>query len=576
MDADFRFYLKAAHRGEPPARKADPRWEETEALARRLIESSQVEAALKAVEQEPPGVRKQWDLLLLTGLLHLGLGERDRAIEALEIVGDKLLAAEDRDGIAALLPQFTGPEPAGAAVRFLHYLARRAGDDAERIPLLRQALSIRPVAPELHAELAEALERAGNAVAARDHRLRAAELYLEAGRPEAVGEALLRAVEEDLAPEPARVARLLLRYAAIAPWKEAEPLLDLALPELPPRVSGHVHWTHLAPAAAHAPAAPAARALFARFLRLVVAREPDPEAIVSGSGMENPALSIDQVGGRLERILTLPPGSRVQHAAWGLGRVAANDGESVTLSFPGKEGHRMSLAMAARALDRLPAEGLRVVAAEQPERLRAWMAECDPEAVLAALRDLGGSGTASQIRQRLEAHLAGVEWSDFWKTARDRLKEDARVDAREAYRQLYRLAPEGGVEEEGALLPDLHPRQGGPGLTLLKQFLREHPGEEERVRRVAEKAVVAWARDRKLEPGQRAQALGYAAAWGAAPFDEVRPLLSELIRLGLAPDDVSVAQSQEQLLDLAEGLAEEPELLWRAVESRLPRLRERG
>ena len=43
MDADFRSYLKAAHGEEPPARNADPRWAETEALARRLIESTQAE-----------------------------------------------------------------------------------------------------------------------------------------------------------------------------------------------------------------------------------------------------------------------------------------------------------------------------------------------------------------------------------------------------------------------------------------------------------------------------------------------------------------------------------------------------
>jgi len=576
MDADFRGYLKAAHGDEPPARRADPRWEETEVLARRLIESSQAEAALKLIGQEAPAVRKRWDVLLLMGLLELGLGERDAAIERLEIVGDKLLAAEDRDGIEALLPRFTMPEPVSAAVRFLHYLARHAASDAERIPLLRDALSIRSLSPELHAELASALERTGGEAGARDHRLRAAELYLDGARPEIVGDDLLRAVEEDLEHQPARVAQLLLRYAAVAPWADAEPLLELALPELAPRVHGQIRWTELAPAAARAPATAGARAILAGYLRLVVAREPDPDAVVAGTGIEDPAMPAEQVGQRLERILALPPGARVHHAAWGLGRVTANDGDSVTLSFPGKEAHRMSLAMAARSLDRLPEEGLRVLATEQPERLRGWIAAADPEAVLAALRDLGGTATATQLRQRLEPHLAGAEWTPFWKTTRERLKQEPRIDGREAYRQVFRLAPEGGAEGEDRPLPDLHPRQGAAGLQLLKQFLREHPGEEERLREAAAPVAIAWARDMKLESGQRAQALCYAAAWGAAPGVEIHSLLVELIDLGLAPDDVASAQSQEQLLDLAQGLGEEPEFLWRAVESRLPRLRERG
>lgn len=576
MDADFRAYLRAAHGEEQPARAAEPRWAETEALARRLIASSQAEAALKALAQEPPANRRRWDILLLTGLLHLGLGDRAAALDSLEVVGDKLLATGDPDGIAILLPHFTSPDPVSAAVRFLHHLARHAAGDGERIDRLHEAIAIRPISPDLHAELAQALERTGDPAGARDHRLRGAELYLEAGRPDAVGNELLRAVEEDLEHQPARVGRLLLHYAALAPWNDAEPVLELAIPELERRVHGHLAWTHIAPAASHAPATPAARALFARFLRLVVAREPDPDRIVDGAGIQDPALAIEDVGARLSKILTLPPGTHVAHTAWGMGRVTANDGESVTLAFPGKEGHRMSLAMAARALERLPSEGLRVLAAEQPDRLRAMAAEGDAGLVVAALHDMGGLGTATQIRQRLEGHLGGPEWPAWWKDAKERLKEDRRIDSREAYRQIYRLAAEDEAEEQALALPRLNPRQGGPGLNLLRQFLREHPGEEARVQEAAAPMVAAWAKDTRLETGQRAQALVHLAGWGALPPHAIRALLEELIGLGLFPDDVNLAQAQDQLLDLAEGAPAEPGFLWGAVESRLPRLRERG
>ncbi len=573
-DADFRAFLRAAQGEEPAASAASARWLETEALAQKLIASMQGESALKALGQES-GAKKRWDLRLLAGLLHEALAERAPEVEALEVVADKLAAAEDRDGVLRLLPHFLEPEPVSAAVRFLHYLARGAADDAERIGLLDQALAIRPLSPELHAELAAATERAGDAETARDHRLRAAELFLEADRPERVGEDLLRAIDEDLSLEPVRVAHLLLHYAAHAPWDEAEPLLELALPEIEARVAGHLTWTHVAPAAGRAPATPAARAIFARLLRLVVAREPDPEAVVTGCGILNPALSIETVGGRLERILTLPPGARAAHAAWGLGRVLANDGESVTLAFPGKEGHRMTLAMAARSLDRLPADGLRVLSIESPERLRALAAAGDAELVVAALRDLGGTGTVAQLKQRIEGAAPGLDWSAFWKEARDRLREDPRIDGREAYRQVYRLAIEGARPAE-ASLPGLSARAGGPGLNLLKQFLREHPGEEVRIREHAAAAVASWARDIRLEPAQRAQALSYLHAWGVLELDATRAMLGELVDLGLAPEDVATAQTQGLLMDLAEGLPAEPDFLWRAVASRHPRLRERG
>ena len=72
MDADLRRYLTAVKAEEPPASSADPRWDETETLARRLIAETKAEAALKVIDEEPAR-RKRWDLLLLTGLLREGL-----------------------------------------------------------------------------------------------------------------------------------------------------------------------------------------------------------------------------------------------------------------------------------------------------------------------------------------------------------------------------------------------------------------------------------------------------------------------------------------------------------------------
>jgi len=577
MDADFRNYLRAAQGEEPPVSVQDSRWAETEALARRLIAGTQAEPALRLLKQEPQA-KKRWDLLLLSGLLQGALGERAASIESLETVGDKLAAAGDREGVRTLLPRLLEPEPVSAAVRFLHFLARTAGEDAERIEHLRQALEIRHNDPQLLLELSHVLERAGGSEAdveeARDFRLEALEIWLKLDHPEAVGDELLRVVEEDLPREPRRAAAILLHYAGAAPWEDSEPILDLALPELTRTGAGRWSWADLEPIAIRAPQSRSARAMLAALLRLAVAQEPDPDSIVAGSGIENPAEPIASVRARLPRILSLPPGADVAHATWGLGRVGANDGESVSLEFPGRAGHKMSLQMASRSLDRLPPDGLRVLAAREPDRLRELVSTRDPQVVVSALRDLGGTATQAQMKPRIEAVLPPGEWSAWWKETKERLKQDPRLDLSEAYQQTYKLASEDQSRE--VTLPELTPRAGETGLGLIRKFLREHPEQEERLADHAAKIITRWVEEPKLDPPLRAQALCYAVIWRALTTESGRDALDRLIVAGLSPSDLALSTQQDALLDLAEGAPEEETFLWRALESRLPRLRDRG
>jgi len=573
MDADFRNYLRAAQGDEPPIGPREPRWAETEALARALIAGAQVEGALRAVRQEPQA-RKRWDLLLLAGLLNQALGERAAAVEAFEVVGDKLTAAGLREGVQELLPRFLAPEPVSAAVRFLHYLARTAPEDVERIGHLSRALGIRANDPQLSIELSRALEGTGDAPGARERRLRAAELWLDAGNLESVSEEILRIVEEDLAHEPVRVGRILLRYAAAAPWGDSEPVLDLALPDLATRTAGRLTWSEIEGAASRAPSTPAARKLLADFLRIAVAAERDPDAIVEGTGILRPTEPIESVRARIPKILTLPPGADVAHATWGLGRVTGNDGESVSVEFPGRTGHKMSLGMAARSLDKLPPNGLKVLLARDPEGTRERVRTRDPEIVAAALRDVGGTATLAQLKPRIEPALGGEEWAPWWKETKDRLKGDPRLDLSEAYRQIFRLAAEGKKAE--IALPELNPRLGEAGIGLLRKFLREHPDQEKRLREHAAPLAARWAADPNLEITLRAQALIYAVSWDAIPRDRARDLLTDLIRSGLKPGDLPLSQHQDMLLDQAEGTSEEQTFLWASVESRLPRLRDRA
>ena len=574
MDVDFRNFLRTAQGDEPPVSVADPRWAETEALASKLISSAQAEAALRALKQEPLA-KKRWDMLLLAGLLHQGLGERAPSLEAIEIVGDKLAAAGEREGVRALMPRFLSPEPVSAAVRFLHFLAKGAADDAERIDLLNQALEIRPEDPELHFELSQTLERTASPDAARTERLRALEIWLDLTHHERVAEELLRTVEEDLPASPRRVAHILLRYAAQAPWTDAEPILDLAMPELANRATGLITWEEVGPVAIRVPESPGARRLFAALMRIAVTAEPDPDAIVECSGIKNPGEPMTLVSARVPKILSLPPGAYVAHATWGFGRVATNDGESVSLDFPGRAGHKMSLGMAAKSLDILPGDGLRVMMATAPDRVRELVAACDAQIVFSALRDIGGTATLPQLKPRIEPALLGTEWAGWWKETKENLKSDGRLDLSEAYRQIFKLATEGQGAAE-VVLPELAPRAGEQGLGVIRKFLREHPDLEARMANHASVLVARWAADTNLELVLRAQALLFALSWGSLTKDSARAVLDGLIEGGLSPVDLTLGQQQDALVELAQTSPQEQEFLWRAMESRLPRLRDRA
>ncbi len=145
----------------------------------------------------------------------------------------------------------------------------------------------------------------------------------------------------------------------------------------------------------------------------------------------------------------------------------------------------------------------------------------------------------------------------------------------EGYRQIYRLAVD-GAESAGSTVPQLTPRAAVAGLGLIRKFLREHPEDEARIAEYAAPFVRRWAADESLDPATRAQAVCHALTWGALDPNAGGEILDSLIAEGLGPDSLPLGASQDQLLDLAAGSPNEEEFLWRAVESRLPRLRERG
>jgi len=124
-------------------------------------------------------------------------------------------------------------------------------------------------------------------------------------------------------------------------------------------------------------------------------------------------------------------------------------------------------------------------------------------------------------------------------------------------------------------LPELSPRAGEAGLGLVRKFLREHPEQEARMAAHAGKTIARWAEDTKLDPTTRAQSLYHAVSWKASPGIRSRhPGYPDRARA--VPGDLTIGAQQDALIDLAQGGQQEEVFLWRAIESRLPRLRDSG
>jgi transcription elongation factor GreA len=207
----------------------------------------------------------------------------------------------------------------------------------------------------------------------------------------------------------------------------------------------------------------------------------------------------------------------------------------------------MSLQTAGNALDVLPPDDLRVLAAVQPEE-PARLAKEDPAGLLhLALRAFpDGEATGEALRKFLvPASISSAQWSAWWKRAREAAAGDARIDTRRAYDNLYRRTDGTEVEEETVPLPDW-PEGADPVplLPVFSTFLEHHPGRaaalmEAFVPRLREIVLAA-----RTAPATRVACF----LWLAARGEDVDLDLDSRVDLGFPMSTLSKAE-QEQLLE---------------------------
>ena len=109
----------------------------------------------------------------------------------------------------------------------------------------------------------------------------------------------------------------------------------------------------------------------------------------------------------------------VRHLTYGVGRVEAVQSDSIVVDFRDRPRHSMSRSMAGN-LARLPADCLAALTWDGPAAIRTWHEDAPLKLLAAVLADIGGTGKAGEIRERLDhgSLLGGKRWNAWWHRVR--------------------------------------------------------------------------------------------------------------------------------------------------------------
>ncbi len=133
----------------------------------------------------------------------------------------------------------------------------------------------------------------------------------------------------------------------------------------------------------------------------------------------------------------------------------------------------------------LPENGLRVVAALDPDAIQARSETSPTDIVVLALNDLGGRGETTDLRRLISPLVVPeAEWKRWWRRTQVRLDDEPRVDTSKSRDKTYSLETRGGSTLGRSLVPPIR-------------------DESRRGRRTADGPQLKRARDRAQSKGPR-------------------------------------------------------------------------
>lgn len=303
-------------------------------------------------------------------------------------------------------------------------------------------------------------------------------------------------------------------------------------------------------------AAPAGVGIRQRLADLASRAFPHAEGIaelIERTGILDPTKPVDLALKDLEPLISFAPGFFVFHDSWGVGKVQSNDGDSLVIDFEERAGHRMSVNLARRALDVIPADDLRVLRREAAGELRQMTKDNPGEVVYLAIRQLRGQTKTQDLKRILtDGVIAPSRWSAWWKEAKAQMEQDDRFDLSQAFRQVYKIKT--GVDSTEVAFPIVEPRRGiRPNLNLIRRFLDQHPALTEHAKRMYTKILERWARDEKTHAEDRMAIHFQLYRWHQETSQEFHDALREMLQQGVEATSFTDVEDQKLLTRVGLG-----------------------
>ena len=135
--------------------------------------------------------------------------------------------------------------------------------------------------------------------------------------------------------------------------------------------------------------------------------------------------------GRLERLMSYQPGTRVLNVTWGLGEIKRLDYfyRRITVDFKMRKGHQLTFDAACETLVLAPEDHILVVAAADPNRVATMLRDEPGEFVKAMLKSFGDMPiTRLEEECAKQGFVKSANWKAFWERARTDLKKDKLVE----------------------------------------------------------------------------------------------------------------------------------------------------
>ena len=385
--------------------------------------------------------------------------------------------------------------------------------------------------------------------------------FISNKKTERAEEVVMKIVESGNADALDYVHKGLETLAEQKQWGRFQTILEMSLPAFRENDMVREVWDLMLKSVPHAPASLEARKLLAELAPEAFPHTENIVATLEQTGILDPEKNVDAAMKALEPLIAFAPGFHVLHASWGVGKLRDNDGQSLVIDFQEAAGHRMSLNLARRALEVIPADDLRVLVLEQPNELKSMLKEDPARVAFLGIRMLGGQAKTQDLKRAMvgASVMTPSRWTTFWKDAKAAMDGDPRFDLSQGFRQVYAIRKGSDIGEEIAM-PVIEPRRGiRPNLNLIRRFLEQHPAELPRASRTYTSILERWAREERTNAEDRMVIHLQLYRWRRSANDEFRDALRQMLQNGTEAS--AFTDLEDQRLIVQTGL--ETENLWK-------------